>query len=78
MNPLALTKSLTKIMPMVKTFKGNHPKFFPFVRKALKEADEGSVVEVKITTSEGKEYITNLKLSAQDMELVGEARNILG
>lgn len=73
MNPLALVK----LKPMLKTFKENHPKFLMFVRKALKEADEGSVVEVKIKTSEGKEYFTNIKMSADDMELVNEMRNFL-
>lgn len=73
MNPLALVK----IKPLLKTFKENHPKFLMFVRKTLKEADEGSVVEVKITTSEGKEYFTNIKLSENDMELVKEMRNFL-
>lgn len=73
MNPLALVK----IKPLLKTFKENHPKFLMFVRKTLREADKGSVVEVKITTSEGKEYFTNIKLSENDMELVKEMRNFL-
>lgn len=73
MNPLALVK----LKPLLKSFKENHPKFLMFVRKALKETDEGSVVEVKITTSEGKEYFTNLKMSEKDMELVKEMRSFM-
>lgn len=73
MNPLALVK----LKPLLKNFKENHPKFLMFVRKALKETDEGSIVEVKIKTSEGKEYFTNIKVSADDMELVNEMRNFL-
>lgn len=73
MNPLALVK----LKPLLKSFKENHPKFLMFVRKALKETDAGSVVEVKITTSEGKEYFTNLKMSEKDMELVKEMRSFM-
>lgn len=77
MNPIAITKSLTKIKPMIKSFKEGHPKFFPFVKTALKVADPDSVVEVKITTSEGKNYVMNLKITDEDMKLVNEAKNIL-
>ncbi|MDE6834970.1 MAG: hypothetical protein K2J39_12110 [Ruminococcus sp.] len=70
MNPLALVK----IKPLLKTFKENHPKFLMFVRKSLQEVDEGTIVEVKVTTSEGKEFFTKVKVSEQDMELVKETR----
>ncbi len=73
MNPLALVK----IKPLLKTFKENHPKFLMFVRKALKETDEGSIVEVRITTSKGKEYFTKIKTTANDMELIKEMRNFM-
>ncbi len=73
MNPLALVK----IKPLLKSFKENHPKFLMFVRKALKETDEESVVEVKITTAEGKEFFTNIKINNQDMELIKEMCNFM-
>ncbi|MDE6425347.1 MAG: hypothetical protein K2K89_04310 [Ruminococcus sp.] len=73
MNPLALVK----IKPLLKTFKENHPKFLMFVRKALNEVNDGSIVEVKVITSEGKEFFTKIKISEQDMELVNETRNFL-
>ncbi|MDE5772029.1 MAG: hypothetical protein K2I06_10460 [Ruminococcus sp.] len=73
MNPLALMK----LKPLLKAFKENHPKFLMFVRKALKETDEGSVVEVKITTSDGQEFFTNMKITQQDMELLNEMRGFI-
>ncbi len=73
MNPLALVK----LKPLLKSFKENHPKFLMFVRKALKETDEGSIAEVKITTAEGKEFFTNIKITQQDMELIQEMRNFI-
>lgn len=73
MNPLALIK----LKPLLKSFKENHPKFLMFVRKALKETDEGSVVEVKITTADGQEFFTNMKINQQDMELFNEMRGFI-
>lgn len=73
MNPLALMK----LKPLLKSFKENHPKFLMFVRKALKETDEGSVVEVKITTADGQEFFTNMKINQQDMELFNEMRGFI-
>lgn len=73
MNPLALMK----LKPLLKAFKENHPKFLMFVRKALKETDEGSVVEVKITTADGQEFFTNMKINQQDMELFNEMRSFI-
>lgn len=73
MNPL----SLVKLKPLLKKFKEDHPKFLMFVRKALQETNENSIVEVKITTAEGKEYFTNIKVSENDMNLINEMRNIL-
>lgn len=73
MNPL----SLVKLKPLVKNFKDDHPKFIMFVRKALQETDKDSIVEVKITTADGQQFFTNLKVSENDMNLVSEMRNIL-
>ena len=73
MNPLALMK----LKPLLKAFKENHPKFLMFVRKALKETDEGRIVEVKIKTADGKEFFTNIKINQQDMELIAETRKFI-
>ncbi|MDE6036357.1 MAG: hypothetical protein K2G36_10695 [Ruminococcus sp.] len=73
MNPLALVK----IKPLLKKFKENHPKLLMFVRKTVNEVDDGSIVEVKVTTSEGKEFFTKVKVTGEDMELVNEMREFL-
>ncbi|MDR1550546.1 MAG: hypothetical protein LBT06_18430 [Hungatella sp.] len=52
-------------------FKDNHPKFPLFLKAALKgPLKEGSVVEIRITSPEGKDLTTNLKIKASDMELL--------
>lgn len=58
-------------------FSANHPKFFPFM-KAVAEAGarEGTIVEMKVTTPEGKELETNLRLTDEDIELIRMLREI--
>ncbi len=57
----------------------NHPKLFPFMR-AVQAAglEEGSIVEMKVTTPEGKELETNLRLTASDLELISLLRELGG
>lgn len=52
------------------TFKGNHPKF-PLFLKAVStnSLKEQTVVEIKVTSPDGKALTTNLKLTASDLEL---------
>lgn len=40
------------------------------MRAAVKTADEGSVVEIKLTTSEGREIITNMRVTPEDIQLL--------
>lgn len=51
-------------------FKNNHPKFPMFLKAASERClQEGSVVEIRVTSPEGKTLTTNLKLKASDLEL---------
>lgn len=64
MNLMQLKESWT-------VFKDNHPKFPLFLKAALKgPVKEGSVIEIRITSPEGKTIATNLKLKASDLELL--------
>ncbi len=74
MNPIAIMK----IKPMLEKFHNNHPKVPLFFAAASQAVDEGSVIEIKVTTSEGKELITNMRVSADDLELVKELRELIG
>ena len=53
------------------TFKKNHPKFPEFM-KALNRAGvrEGTVIDVSVTTPEGKKIETNLKVQETDLEFL--------
>ena len=60
-------------------FKDNHPKFPLFLKAALKSSlKEGSVVEIRVTSPEGKTIATNLKLKASDLELLEQWKSSLG
>ncbi len=73
MNPM----KLFQIKAAFDRFTSNHPKLTPFFKAVGEQAlKEGTVVEVNVTTLEGKRFSTNLRLSKEDMELIREAREL--
>lgn len=52
------------------TFTRNHPKFPKFLQAAGTAVKEDTLIEIKITTAEGKVIETNLKVKASYIELV--------
>ena len=52
------------------TFTQNHPKFPKFLQAASTAVKEDTLIEIKITTAEGKVIETNLKVKASYIELV--------
>ena len=61
-----------------KTFTDNHPKFPLFMNAARGTLREGTVVDFKITTPEGRVLESNLKLTASDLEMLEMLRNMGG
>ena len=56
-----------------------HPKLFPFMKAvSAAGAREGTIVEMKVTTPEGQVLESNLKLTANDIELFRMIREIGG
>ena len=51
------------------TFTQNRPKFPKFLQAASTAVKEDTLIEIKITTAEGKVIETNLKVKASDIEL---------
>lgn len=58
-------------------FKNNHPKFIQF-SKALTKAglQEGTILECKVITPSGQELQANLKVTADDLELLEKLKNL--
>ncbi len=74
-NPL----EMMKLGERFKIFSSQHPKVTPFIQTVSRDAiREGSVLELKVTDPEGKEYVTNIRVTAEDMETVNILKNMKG
>ena len=62
---------IQKLKTSMDTFRNNHPKFPLFLDAVSKDAlMEGTIIEITVTTPQGKNYCTNVKLKPEDMELM--------
>lgn len=71
-------KALLQMKSMLTKFRDRHPKVPMFFSAAANVIDEGSVLEVTLTTSTGKTLCTNLRVTAEDLQSVRELRRQLG
>lgn len=70
--------SIMKIKGAWDTFTKNHPKFMPFMQAVGREAiGEGTIIEVKVTAPDGREYNTNMKLTQSDMDLFASMKGMM-
>ncbi len=73
MNPMALLKAKKSW----DTFCGNHPKFPAFMQAVQANGiKEGTVIEVSVTTPEGKNMMTNLRITASDMQAFEDLKGL--
>lgn len=71
MNPL----KLMELRRFKQTFEKNHPRFFPFLQAVSKEAlQENTIIDIQVTVPSGHTYKTNLKLTADDIEMLKELK----
>lgn len=60
------------------TFNKNHHKFLPFMQAVGREAvTDGTIIEVKVTSPEGKEYNTNMKITQSDLDLFAQLKTMM-
>lgn len=73
MNPMALLKAKKSW----ETFCGNHPRFPAFLQ-AVQSAgiQEGTIIEVSVTTPEGRTMTTNVRLTASDMQAFNDLKGL--
>lgn len=72
-NPAAILQ----MMSLWSRFQKNHPKFPKFISAVMKNAiKEDSIIEIKVTTAEGESYDSNLKINAEDMELIRQIKEM--
>ena len=72
-NPMALLKAKKSW----ETFCGNHPRF-PAFMQAVQSAgiQEGTIIEVSVTTPEGKTLTSNVRLTASDMQAFNDLKGL--
>ena len=64
-----------KMMGLWNHFKNNHPKFPAFMKAVMQNGiTEGTVFEVNVTTADGKTISSNIKISADDMQIIQELK----
>lgn len=76
MNPMNPMK-LLQIKASWEQFKARHPKFPSFLNAVSKGAvTEGALIEMTVTTADGKKFSSNLKLTPEDMQLVKDMKEM--
>lgn len=70
MNPM----SIMRLKPLFEKFRNNHPKVPLFFAAASQSVGEGSVIEIKVTAPDGKNLVTNMKVTSDDLVLIAELR----
>ena len=73
MNPLALMH----IKPLLEGFQERHPKFLQFFGYASQNTSEDSLLEIKITSADGRKAVTNLRVSKEDIELINKMHDLV-
>ena len=71
MNPMALIHLKSKL----EKFRTNHPKVPMFFKAISGEVGLDSIIEIKLTTAEGKTMVTNFKVTQDDMDLFSELKS---
>lgn len=72
MNPMALMK----IKGMLETFSKNHPKVPMFFQSAGQCMEVGTVIEINVTTADGKNLCTNMRVTQDDLDLIEQLKQL--
>ena len=65
-NPMALLKAKERL----KLFKEEHPRVVPFFKSITDDIEPGAVIELKVTSVDGRESVTNIRLTEEDVETI--------
>lgn len=74
MNPMMLMQ----IKGMLDEFKRNHPKVPMFFSAVAQSIGEGSIIEITVTSPDGKKICTNMKVTESDLRLVEQMKSMSG
>ena len=65
---------LMQLKGMGDRFKANHPKIPGFIDAAMHSIEEGTIIEMTVTSPDGKKICTNMRVTADDMQMLREAQ----
>ena len=74
MNPMALMAMKAQF----EQFRDRHPKFLQFFSVAGESVTEDCLIEVSLTTADGKKMLTNMKVTQEDLELIAQMKKLMG
>ena len=73
MNPMAILSMKSSL----EKFQENHPRFMQFLATMTQNGlEEGTILECKVITPEGKEIQANIKINQDDLELIEKIKEI--
>ncbi len=72
MNPMAMMK----IKPLLEKFRDNHPKVPMFFAASAGSIREGSVIELSVQAPDSNPICTNIRVTADDIELINLFREM--
>ena len=72
MNPM----NVFKLKGLLERFKENHPKVPLFFQAATGTIQEGSIIEIKVITTDNKTIVTNMKVNSEDLALIEEIKHL--
>lgn len=61
---------LMQLKGMMERFRANHPRIPGFFNAAMGSIAEGSVIEMSVIDPEGKKLCANIRVNAEDMEML--------
>ena len=68
---------IMKLMGMKNKFESSHPKFVSFIKDVASHGiTEGDILEVTITRPTGEITTANLRVTADDVEMVQDLKNL--
>ena len=68
---------IMKLMGMKNKIESSHPTFVAFIKNvAARGVSEGDILEVTITRADGEKTTANLRVTADDVEMVQELKNL--
>lgn len=73
MNPM----HLFQLKKLWSEFTSRHPKFPNFIKAVSQNAiQEGTILEIQVTCPDGKSFASNLKVTAEDLEMLQMLRQL--